>query len=247
MQVKTRFPPENGGHIHIGHAKAAYSNFKFAKDNGGTMMIRFDDTNPKNCTQEYATSILNDLRTLKLADETTEISYTSNYFSRLQEFAMLLIVSGDAYMDDNTTEVIRQNRQTRTESKSRNNFVSENLRLWNLFASKNCKENLVLRAKINMQDKNACMRDPVLYRRCPEPHYLTGNKYEIYPSYDFSCPILDSIENITHTFRTVEYADRTDLYFWILSKLILRKPNLRLFSSLRFDHTVMSKRKIRIC
>lgn len=97
-----------------------------------------------------------------------------------------------------------------------------------------------------MQHKNACMRDPVLYRRCIEPHYLTGDKYDIYPSYDFSCPILDSIENITHTFRTIEYADRTDLYFWILDKLTLRKPVLQLFSSLRFDYTVMSKRKIRM-
>lgn len=246
MQVKTRFPPENGGHIHIGHAKAAYSNHKFAKINGGTMMIRFDDTNPKNCRKEYADSILEDLCTLGLVNETTEISNTSNYFDQLQEYAVTMIKNGHAYIDDTDTEQIRQNRKTKTESASRNNSVHLNLLLWKAFLTNADVDNLVLRAKINMQDNNACMRDPVLYRRCHDKHYLTGTKYKAYPAYDFSCPILDSIENITHTFRTVEYADRTDLYFWILDKLSLRKPVLQLFSSLRFDYTVMSKRKIKM-
>lgn len=246
MQVKTRFPPENSGHIHIGHAKAAYSNYKFAKINGGTMMIRFDDTNPNNCKKEYADSILEDLRTLGLADDTTEISNTSIYFDQLQNYAVTMIENGHAYVDNTSTEQIRQNRKTKTESTSRNNSVEVNLLRWKKLLTSTDVDNLVLRAKINMRDKNACMRDPVLYRRCTKEHYLTKTKYNAYPTYDFSCPILDSIENITHTFRTVEYADRTDLYFWVLDKLSLRKPVLQLFSSLRFDHTVMSKRKIKL-
>lgn len=144
MRVKTRFPPENGGHIHIGHAKAAYSNFKFAKDNSGIMMIRFDDTNPKNCKHEYVTSILDDLHTLNLVDNTTEISYTSNYFDRLQEFAVQLIGSNDAYMDESSIDTIRLNRKTCIGSKSRDNSIAENMQLWKLFASKPCGKNLVL-------------------------------------------------------------------------------------------------------
>ncbi len=155
-----------------------------------------------------------------------------------------MIKNGNAYMDDCPIDIIRKNRKQCIESLSMSNSVDHNLHLWELFVS-GTDSNLVLRAKINMQDINACMRDPVLFRKCIKPHYLTGNKYFVYPSYDFSCPILDSIESITHTFRTIEYADRNDLYFWVLDKLSLRKPILQLFSSLRFDRTVLSKRKIR--
>ena len=129
------------------------------------------------------------------------------------------------------------------ESQNRNNTIEQNLMLWSEMI--NGDNTLTFRAKINMKHKQACMRDPILYRSCDVPHYKTGLKHKIYPSYDLSCPILDSIEGITNTFRTSEYSDRNDLYFWVLKRLGLREPKLQLFSSLSFEHTLLSKRKIK--
>ena len=243
MQTRTRFPPEPSGMLHIGHLKAVYSNYKYAKDNNGEMIIRIDDTNPKNCKQEYVNSILCDLRELSFIDDNTMISYTSYYFDTLLNYAIELIKLGDAYIDNIPKETINRNRKHMIDSPNKNNTIEQNLELFNQMSNGN--SNLTLRAKINMKHKNACMRDPILYRSSSEPHYKTKSTYKIYPSYDFSCPILDSIENITDTFRTSEYSDRTALYFWILDKLNLRKPNLQLFSSLTFERTVLSKRKIK--
>lgn len=243
MKVRTRFPPENAGYLHIGHVKAIYSNYKFAKENGGEMIVRMDDTNPDNCTQEYADLILEDLHKLQLIDKNTLVTYTSSYFDILFNYAIELTKSGNAYVDDIPKETIKKNRTNKIESKNRNNTIDQNLTLLNQMFE-GLTTSLTLRAKIDMNHENACMRDPVLYRSGGK-HYRTKDEYRIYPMYDFSCPILDSIENITHTFRTSEYSDRTELYFWVLDKLNLRKPHLQLFSSLTFDNTVLSKRKLR--
>ena len=243
MQIRTRFPPENGGHLHIGHIKAAYSNYKYAKDHNGEMIIRMDDTNPKNAKQEYANLILEDLSKLNLINKDTLITYTSDHFDLLLEYAKKLLQSGDAYIDDEPKKTVKKNRKYMIESTSRFNPIELNLELWSQMINGN--DTLTFRAKIDMKHKQACMRDPILYRSCDVPHYRSGTKYKIYPSYDLSCPILDSIEGITNTFRTSEYSDRNDLYFWVLEKLNLRKPELQLFSSLSFENTLLSKRKIR--
>src|SRR6266705_2498902 len=173
LQTKTRFPPEPSGMLHIGHIKAAYSNYKFAKDNNGEMMIRIDDTNPKNCKQEYVNSILEDLGTLSLINTNSVISYTSNYFDLLLNYALQLINNGNAYIDDSPKETINKNRKYMIESTNRNNSIELNLELWDQMLNGD-NNNLILRAKINMKHKNACMRDPVLYRLINIPHYKTN-------------------------------------------------------------------------
>lgn len=243
MKIRTRFPPENGGHLHIGHIKAAYSNYKYAMDHNGEMIVRMDDTNPKNAKQEYAESILEDLSKLNLIDKNTVITFTSNYFDDLIGYATELLKSGNAYIDNTSQDIVKKNRKYMIESQNRNNTIEQNLMLWSEMI--NGDNTLTFRAKINMKHKQACMRDPILYRSCDVPHYKTGLKHKIYPSYDLSCPILDSIEGITNTFRTSEYSDRNDLYFWVLKRLGLREPKLQLFSSLSFEHTLLSKRKIK--
>jgi glutamyl-tRNA synthetase len=245
IMIKTRFPPEPSGNLHIGHIKAAYSNYKFAKDNNGEFMVRLDDTNPKNCKQEYVDNILGDLKLMNLIDENTEITFTSDYFDLLINYATLLIEKGEAYIDDLTKEEINYNRTNKISCKNRDISIEDNLLLWNGMIFGN--NNYVLRIKIDMTHKNAVMRDPIIYRTCETKHYKSGLKYNIYPIYDFSCPILDNIEGITNTFRTSEYVDRNDLYYYILNILDLKRNiDLKLFSSLNFAKNVLSKRKIKL-
>ncbi|GAW82083.1 glutamate--tRNA ligase [Plasmodium gonderi] len=243
--VITRFPPEPSGYLHIGHAKAAFLNSYYAKMYNGKMLLRFDDTNPALEDIKYETSIIEDLENLGLKYE--KVSYSSDYFETLEEYCIKLIKMNKAYADDTNVEDMRNQRGEGIESVNRNNSVEQNLQLFDEMrkgteiGQKNC-----IRAKIDMQSKNKCMRDPVLYRCIVDmPHHRHGFKFKCYPTYDFACPIIDSIEGVTHALRTNEYSDRIEQYNWFITTLQLRKVYIYEFSRISFVKTVMSKRKLK--
>ncbi|KAI8920350.1 tRNA synthetases class I, catalytic domain-containing protein [Powellomyces hirtus] len=245
-QVVTRFPPEPSGYLHIGHAKAALLNDYFAKTYEGKLIVRFDDTNPSKEKVEFEESIKEDL--LLLGIKADQITYTSDSFDKLYEYALQMIKEGNAYVDDTDVDTMRAERmqQDGIESKSRNLSIEENLKRFE--EMKNGTEfglKCCLRAKIDMKNKNKCLRDPVLYRcNIAVPHHRTGNKWKIYPIYDFACPIVDSLEGVTHALRTNEYRDRNPQYEWILNALKLRQVHIWDFSRLNFVYTLLSKRKL---
>ncbi|KAM0678435.1 glutamate--tRNA ligase [Binucleata daphniae] len=242
--VVTRFPPEPSGFLHLGHAKAALLNNHFARENKGKLIVRFDDTNPIKEEQLYVDAIMSDLNNL-LDIKEDQLSYTSDYFDVLIDFAIKLIESGDAYVDDTDLEKMRYERGEGIESKNRDKDVEENLSIFNEMI-KGEVTNYCLRAKIDMKSVNKAMRDPVIYRHVNTPHHRTDSKYKIYPTYDFCCPVIDSIENVTHTLRTNEYRDRNDQYFWFIKTLKLTNiPKIKDFSRLNFENTVLSKRKLK--
>ncbi|ANQ09649.1 Glutamate-tRNA ligase [Plasmodium coatneyi] len=243
--VVTRFPPEPSGYLHIGHAKAAFLNSYYANMYEGKMLLRFDDTNPVLEDIKFETSIMEDLENLGLKYE--KISYSSDYFTTLEEYCIKLIKMGKAYADDTSVEEMRNQRGEGIESVNRQNSVEQNLQLFEEMrkgsevGQKNC-----IRAKIDMQSKNKCMRDPVLYRCIVDtPHHRHGFKFKCYPTYDFACPIIDSIEGVTHALRTNEYSDRIEQYNWIITTFQLRKVYIYEFSRISFVRTVMSKRKLK--
>lgn len=242
-KVVTRFPPEPSGYLHIGHAKAVLLNQYFAKHYGGKLIIRFDDTNPAKETSEYEQCILEDLELLGVKGDF--YSRTSDYFDVMEKYAIQIIEEGNAYCDDTPQEQMRQERTDCIESTCRNNSIEENLKRFQEMkigseeGLKNC-----LRAKIDMQSMNGTLRDPVLYRCNLTPHHYAGDKYKIYPTYDFACPIVDSIEGVTHALRTSEYNDRNAQYQWILQATKLRKVHIWDFSKLNFVYTLLSKRKL---
>lgn len=244
-KVVTRFPPEPSGYLHIGHAKAALLNQYFARKYQGRFIIRFDDTNPTKENIEFENSILEDLDLLGIHSSDSKITYTSNYFDKCEELAIKMIHEGKAYVDDTDQETMREERNKGAASKCRENSIEENLRRFQEMKKaseeglKNC-----LRAKISPDHPNGCMRDPVLYRCNLTPHHRTGSTYKIYPTYDFACPIVDSIEGVTHTLRTNEYHDRIEQYYWIIDALGIRKPFIWEFSRLNFVYTLLSKRKL---
>lgn len=241
--VVTRFPPEPSGYLHIGHAKAAMLNQYFAQHYGGTMIIRFDDTNPTKEKQEFQDSILEDLALLGIHGD--KITYTSDHFDRLYEEAIKMIKLGKAYCDDTTQEQMRHERMEGIASKNRDRTVEENLAAFE--EMKNATEQGVktcLRAKISVDDPNKAMRDPVIYRCNPSVHHRTGDKYKVYPTYDFACPIVDSLEGVTHALRTIEYRDRNPQYWWMIDALGLRKVHVWDFARLNFIRTLLSKRKL---
>ncbi|CRG95198.1 glutamate--tRNA ligase, putative [Plasmodium gallinaceum] len=244
-KVVTRFPPEPSGYLHIGHAKAAFLNSYYANMYNGKMLLRFDDTNPILEDIKYEKSIMEDLQNLGLKYE--KISYTSDYFDLLEDYCVKLIRMNKAYADDTNVEDMRNQRGEGIESVNRENSIEKNLELFEEMkkgteiGQKNC-----IRAKINMQSKNKCMRDPVLYRCVVDvPHHKHHFKYKCYPTYDFACPIIDSIEGVTHALRTNEYSDRIEQYNWVISTLQLRKVSIYEFSRISFVRTVMSKRKLK--
>ncbi|KAJ3152405.1 hypothetical protein HDU86_005583 [Geranomyces michiganensis] len=243
-QVVTRFPPEPSGYLHIGHAKAALLNDYFARKYNGKLIVRFDDTNPSKEKSEYEESIKEDL--LLLGIKADEITYTSDSFDRIYELALQIIKDGKAYVDDTDLLTMRKERFEGIESKCRNQSVEENLRRFE--EMKNGTEfglTCCLRAKIDMKDKNKAMRDPALYRcNISAPHHRTGTKWKIYPIYDFACPIVDSLEGVTHALRTNEYRDRNPQYQWVLDALRLRTVHIWDFSRLNFVYTLLSKRKL---
>ncbi|KAF0977850.1 hypothetical protein FDP41_003172 [Naegleria fowleri] len=242
-KVVTRFPPEASGFLHIGHAKAALMNSYFAKKYNGKLVMRFDDTNPDKEREEYEHAILEDLERLKVKPDIYVRS--SDHFDKCMEFAEQLIREGKAYMDDTPVEELRKMKMEGTESHNRNNTVEKNMQMWKeLISGTEYGKKCVLRAKIDMKALNKTMRDPVLFRSKDKPHPKLGDKYKAYPTYDFVCPIVDSLDGVTHALRTSEYNDRNEQYYWIIDALGIRKPFLYDFSRLNFANTVMSKRKL---
>ncbi|MDA8339910.1 MAG: glutamine--tRNA ligase/YqeY domain fusion protein, partial [Nitrospiraceae bacterium] len=247
-KVITRFPPEPNGYLHIGHAKSICLNFGLAAEFGGYCNLRFDDTNPSKEEQEYVDSIIEDVRWLGF-DWGDRLYYASDYFDKLYEWAVQLIKMGKAYVCDLSAEEIREYRGTLTkpgkESPYRNRSVDENLDLFERMRKGEFPDgSKTLRAKIDMASGNINMRDPVMYRIKHEDHHRTGNKWCIYPMYDYAHGQSDSIEGITHSICTMEYEDHRPLYDWYLDELGIHHPQQIEFARLNLSHTVVSKRKL---
>nr|POE87449.1 putative glutamate--trna ligase, cytoplasmic [Quercus suber] len=242
--VVTRFPPEPSGYLHIGHAKAALLNDYFAhKKYNGTMIVRFDDTNPSKEKQEYQDAILEDCALLGVKPD--RVTYTSDYFQDLYERCVQMIKDGNAYADNTPQEQLRTEREQRIESSHRKDTVEENLAHFEeMKAGTEEGTKWFIRAKMDMSSNNGAMRDPVIYRCNPETHHRTGNTWKIYPTYDFACPIVDSVEGITHALRTTEYNDRDAQYQWFITTLKLRHVYNWNFSRMNFIKTLLSKRKL---
>ena len=246
--VVTRFPPEPNGYLHIGHAKSMCLNFGLAQEYGGRCHMRFDDTNPAKEEEEFVDGILEDVRWLGW-DWGEHLYFASDHFDRLYDFAIDLIKKGQAYVDDLDQEQIRKYRGTLTEpgveSPYRNRSVEENLALFQSMKNGETDEGQrVLRAKIDMASGNINMRDPVLYRVLKTPHHRTGDKWVVYPMYDFAHGQSDSVEGVTHSICTMEYEDHRPLYDWLLDSLDVYHPQQIEFARLNLSHTVMSKRKL---
>ena len=247
-RVRTRFPPEPNGYLHIGHAKSVCLNFGLATEYGGLCNLRFDDTNPSKEEVEYVESIKEDVRWLGF-DWDDRLFYASDYFEQLYQYAVQLIQEGQAYVDSLSAEEIREHRGTLTEpgkeSPYRSRSVEENLDLFRRMRAGEFEDGThVLRAKIDMASPNLNMRDPVLYRIRKVAHHRTGNQWCIYPMYDFAHGLSDSIEGITHSICTMEYEDHRPLYNWILDELKVYHPQQIEFARLNLSYTVMSKRKL---
>ena len=247
-RVHTRFPPEPNGYLHIGHAKSIYLNFTLAEKYNGLCNLRFDDTNPVKEEQEYIDAIKEDVRWLGFDWEDREY-YASDYFEQLYQWAEELIKKGKAYVDDLTPEQIREYRGTLTEpgkeSPYRNRSVEENLDLFRRMRAGEFPDgSRTLRAKIDMASPNLNMRDPVMYRILHATHHRTGDKWCIYPMYDWAHGQSDSIEGITHSICTLEFEDHRPLYNWFLEQLGIHHPRQVEFARLNLSYTVLSKRKL---
>ena len=246
-QIVTRFPPEPNGYLHIGHAKSIALNFGIAQEFAGRCHLRFDDTNPTKEEQEYIDSIQADVHWLGY-DWGSNLFYASDYFERLYEWAEVLIRNGDAYVDDQSQEQIRLTRGTLTEAGKNSPFrersIAENLDLFRRMRAGEFPNGArVLRAKIDMASGNINLRDPVLYRILHATHPRTGDKWSIYPSYDYAHGQSDAIEGITHSICTLEFEDHRPLYDWLLDKLpVPSKPHQYEFARLNLTYTVLSKR-----
>jgi glutaminyl-tRNA synthetase len=247
-RVHMRFPPEPNGYLHIGHAKSICLNFGLAAEFGGACNLRFDDTNPLKEEEEYIEAIKEDVRWLGFDWKDREY-YASDYFDQLYEWAVQLIKDGKAYVDSLSAEKIRQYRGTLTErgkeSPYRDRSAEENLRLFDAMRGGEFKDGTcVLRAKIDMSSGNLNMRDPVIYRVLHVRHHRTGDKWCIYPMYDFTHGQSDSIEGITHSVCTLEFEDHRPLYDWFIEQLGIHHPQQIEFARLNLSYTVMSKRKL---
>uniref|UniRef100_A0A8C4X2Z4 Bifunctional glutamate/proline--tRNA ligase n=1 Tax=Erpetoichthys calabaricus TaxID=27687 RepID=A0A8C4X2Z4_ERPCA len=242
-KVVVRFPPEASGYLHIGHAKAALLNQHYQVQFKGKLIMRFDDTNPEKEKEDFEKVILEDVKMLQIRPD--QFTYTSDYFDTIMNFAEKLLCEGKAYIDDTPAEQMKQEREQRTESKNRNNTVEKNLKMWEeMKNSSEYGQSCCMRAKIDMNSNNGCMRDPTLYRCKNQPHPRTGSKYRVYPTYDFACPIVDSIEGVTHALRTTEYHDRDEQFYWLIDALGIRKPYIWEYARLNLNNTVLSKRKL---
>jgi glutamyl-tRNA synthetase len=244
-KVVTRFPPEASGYLHIGHAKAALMNQYFAQKYNGKMLLRFDDTNPAKEKAEFEERIREDLRLLGIDSKKENWTHSSDYFDDLQRLAYQMIASGKAYVDDTPVEELRRQKLAMEEGANRNNSPEKNKAMFDeMIKGSDEGRKCVLRAKIDMKSENGTLRDPVLFRCKNEEHARHGWKYKAYPTYDFTCPVVDSLEGVTHALRTSEYNDRNAQYYWICDALGIRKPFIWDFSRLNFTYTVMSKRKL---
>jgi glutaminyl-tRNA synthetase len=245
--VQTRFPPEPNGHLHIGHAKAICIDFGLADEFGGHTNLRFDDTNPEKEETEYVESIKADVEWLGFHWD--GLFYASDYFDQLYEWAIKLIKDGKAYVDDLTAEEIRKHRGTLTEpgkdSPYRNRSVEENLNLFErMRAGEFADGSRTLRAKIDMLSPNLNFRDPVMYRILHAEHHRTGNKWCIYPLYDYAHGQSDSIERVTHSLCTLEFEDHRPLYNWFIQQLCIFPSRQIEFDRLNLTYTLLSKRKL---
>ena len=245
--VQTRFPPEPNGYLHIGHAKAICIDFGLADEFGGKTNLRFDDTNPEKEEQEYVDSIQADVRWLGF--EWDRVCYASDYFGQLYEWALQLIEAGKAYVDDLSADEIRKHRGTLTEpgkdSPYRDRTVQENLDLFVRMKSGEFPDgSRVLRAKIDMASPNLNMRDPVMYRILHAAHHRTGDQWCIYPMYDYAHGQSDSIEHVTHSMCTLEFADHQPLYRWYIEQLGIFPSQQIEFDRLNLTYTLLSKRKL---
>jgi len=247
-KVQTRFPPEPNGYLHIGHAKSICLNFSIASEYKGLCNLRFDDTNPSKEESEYVHSIIEDVRWLGF-DWADRQYYTSDYFETLYEYAVQLIKDGKAFVCDLTADEIREHRGTLTEpgkeSPFRNRPVEENIELFERMKNGEFEDgSKTLRAKIDMTSGNINMRDPVFYRIQRAAHHRTGDKWCLYPMYDYAHCISDSIEGITHSLCTLEFEDHRPLYDWFLNELGVFHPQQIEFARLNITYTVLSKRKL---
>jgi glutaminyl-tRNA synthetase len=248
-RVHTRFPPEPNGYLHIGHAKSICLNFGLAKEFGGECNLRFDDTNPEKEETEYVESIMESIRWLGF-DWEDRLYYASDYFEQLYEWAIQLIQKGKAYVCDLTAEEVRQYRGTLTEagreSPYRNRSAEENLDLFGRMRKGEFPDGArTLRSKIDMASPNLNLRDPVMYRILHAEHHRTGDKWCVYPMYDFTHGQSDSIERITHSICTLEFEDHRPLYDWYIEQLGIYHPQQIEFDRLNLTYTVLSKRKMR--
>jgi glutaminyl-tRNA synthetase len=246
-RVQTRFPPEPNGYLHIGHAKAICLDFGLADEFGGHTNLRFDDTNPAKEETEYVDSIMADVKWLGCHWD--GLFYASDYFDQLYAWAVKLIQDGKAYVDDLSAEEIRKHRGTLTEpgkdSPYRNRSVEENLNLFERMKAGEFPDgSRVLRAKIDMASPNLNMRDPVMYRILHAEHHRTGNKWCIYPMYDYAHGQSDSLERVTHSMCTLEFEDHRPLYNWFIQQLGIFPSQQIEFDRLNLTHTLLSKRKL---
>jgi glutaminyl-tRNA synthetase len=246
-RVQTRFPPEPNGYLHLGHAKSIYLNFGLAAEFGGATNLRFDDTNPEKEEQEYVDSIIRDVHWLGY--EWAGLYYASDYFDQLYEWALQLIKAGKAYVCDLSAEEVRQYRGSLTEpgkeSPYRNRSVEENLDLFERMRAGEFPDGArTLRAKIDMASPNLNMRDPLMYRIVRATHHRTGDKWCIYPMYDYAHGESDSIERITHSICTLEFEDHRPLYNWFIEQLGIFPSQQIEFDRLNVTYTLLSKRKL---
>jgi len=249
-RVHTRFPPEPNGYLHIGHAKSICLNFGIAEKYEGMCNLRFDDTNPLKEGEEFVKAIQEDVKWLGF-DWGDRLYFASDYFEQMYEYAIQLIKKGKAFVCDLSPDEIREYRGTLTEpgreSPYRDRTVEENLELFERMRNGEFEEgSKTLRAKIDMAHPNLNMRDPVMYRIIKKPHYRQGNKWCIYPTYDWAHCLEDSIELITHSLCTLEFADHRILYEWFLEQLGIYKPQQIEFGRLNLKYTVLSKRKLTV-
>jgi glutaminyl-tRNA synthetase len=247
-RVHTRFPPEPNGYLHIGHAKAICLNYGLAKKYNGKFNLRFDDTNPSKEEQEYVDSIIEDVKWLG-ADFEDRLFFASDYFEQMYQWAVDLIKKGKAYVCDLSADEIREYRGTLTEpgkeSPYRNRTIEENLDLFERMRKGEFPNgSRTLRAKIDMSSPNLNLRDPVMYRIIHMPHHRQGDKWCIYPTYDWAHGLEDSIEGITHSICTLEFENHRPLYDWFLDELGIYHPQQIEFARLNLSYTVMSKRKL---
>ena len=248
-KISTRFPPEPNGFLHIGHAKSIFLNYGLAKQYNGKCNLRFDDTNPVKENIDYINSIISDVKWLLGDKNIGEILYASDYFEQMYCYALELIKKGYAYVDDQTSEQIKKNRGDYniigTNSPFRERTIDENLKLFEDMRKGLYEDGeKVLRAKISMSSKNLNLRDPIMYRILKVNHHRTGNKWPIYPMYDWAHGLEDSIEGITHSICTLEFEDHMPIYDWFLEKLDIYHPQQIEFAKLDMTYTIFSKRNL---
>ena len=252
--VVTRFPPEPSGYLHLGHAKAALLNDYFAHEQyQGTLLLRFDDTNPRNEKEEFQDAIVEDLALMGITPD--RISHTSDYFEELYQYCVAMIKSGNAYAEDAEKPVMDDLRMNKKKSERRDESIESNLtRFEEMKLGSDEGQRWCIRAKIKYDSSNGALRDPVIYRCIVNvedeagthevSHHRTGTKWKVYPTYDFCCPIVDSLEGVTHALRTSEYRDRNPQYEWVLKTLNLRQVAIWDFAKMNFVRTLLSKRKL---